>query len=88
MEEFLCAINVNYFPKYFNAMMAFQIIFRFHICLQVMYLEDYEDGVNFSNLTYGPYPVIIAILLLALDSMLYLLLAVYLDQVIPGRFNF
>lgn len=49
-----------------------------------MHLEDYEEGVNFSNLTYGPYPLIIAILLLALDSVLYLLLAVYLDQVIPG----
>ncbi|KAL7989592.1 hypothetical protein Chor_012258 [Crotalus horridus] len=53
----------------------------------VMHLEDYEDGVNFSNLTYGPYPLIIAILLLALDSVLYLLLAVYLDQVIPGEYG-
>ncbi|XP_026557496.1 ATP-binding cassette sub-family A member 5 isoform X1 [Pseudonaja textilis] len=54
---------------------------------QVMHLEDYEEGVNFSNLTYGPYPLIIAILLLALDSVLYLLLAVYLDQVIPGEYG-
>uniref|UniRef100_A0A2D4LJI6 Cholesterol transporter ABCA5 n=3 Tax=Micrurus TaxID=8634 RepID=A0A2D4LJI6_9SAUR len=54
---------------------------------QVMHLEDYEEGVDFSNLTYGPYPLIIAILLLALDSVLYLLLAVYLDQVIPGEYG-
>lgn len=49
-----------------------------------MHLEDYEDGAIFSSLTYGPYPLVIALLLLALDSMLYLLVAVYLDQVIPG----
>ncbi|XP_026531602.1 ATP-binding cassette sub-family A member 5-like [Notechis scutatus] len=54
---------------------------------QVMHLEDYEEGVHFSNLTYGPYPLIIAILLLALDSVLYILLAVYLDQVIPGEYG-
>ncbi|XP_063149515.1 cholesterol transporter ABCA5-like [Candoia aspera] len=54
---------------------------------QVMHLEDYEQGTAFSNLTSGPYPLIIALLLLALDSMLYLLLAVYLDQVIPGEYG-
>lgn len=64
--------------------MPYCSIFRFHVCLQVMHLEDYEEGAIFSSLTYGPYPLVIALLLLALDSMLYLLVAVYLDQVIPG----
>uniref|UniRef100_A0A8D0BD66 Cholesterol transporter ABCA5 n=1 Tax=Salvator merianae TaxID=96440 RepID=A0A8D0BD66_SALMN len=54
---------------------------------QVMHLEDYEEGTTFSNLTHGPYPLVIALTLLALDSMLYLLLAVYLDQVIPGEYG-
>ncbi|KAH0629331.1 hypothetical protein JD844_011316 [Phrynosoma platyrhinos] len=54
---------------------------------QVMHLEDYEEGAVFSNLTHGPYPLVIALMLLALDSMLYLLLAVYLDQVIPGEYG-
>ncbi|KAL8163511.1 UNVERIFIED_CONTAM: ATP-binding cassette sub- A member 5 [Gekko kuhli] len=54
---------------------------------QVMHLEDYEEGAIFSSLTYGPYPLVIALLLLALDSMLYLLVAVYLDQVIPGEYG-
>ncbi|XP_062976125.1 cholesterol transporter ABCA5 [Elgaria multicarinata webbii] len=52
---------------------------------QVMHLEDYEEGTAFSNLTHGPYPLVISLMLLALDSMLYLLLALYLDQVIPGE---
>lgn len=64
--------------------MLFHIIYSFCICLQVMHLEDYEEGAVLSNLTHGPYPLVIALMLLALDSMLYLLLAVYLDQVIPG----
>ncbi|XP_067403405.1 cholesterol transporter ABCA5 isoform X2 [Emydura macquarii macquarii] len=54
---------------------------------QVMYLEDYEDGAIFSNLNNGPYPLVISLILLVLDSMFYLLLAVYLDQVIPGEFG-
>uniref|UniRef100_A0A670I6R1 Cholesterol transporter ABCA5 n=1 Tax=Podarcis muralis TaxID=64176 RepID=A0A670I6R1_PODMU len=54
---------------------------------QVMHLEDYEEGSIFSNLSHGPYPLVIALSLLALDSMLYLLLALYLDQVIPGEYG-
>ncbi|XP_078240467.1 cholesterol transporter ABCA5 [Pogona vitticeps] len=54
---------------------------------QVMHLEDYEEGATFSNLTHGPYPLIIAFTLLALDSMLYLFLGIYLDQVIPGEYG-
>lgn len=49
-----------------------------------MHLEDYEDGATFSNLNHGPYPLFISLILLVLDSIFYLLAAVYLDQVIPG----
>ncbi|XP_044528119.1 cholesterol transporter ABCA5 [Gracilinanus agilis] len=54
---------------------------------QVMYLEDLDEGALFSNLIKGPYPLIIAIIMLALNSVFYILLAVYLDQVIPGEFG-
>uniref|UniRef100_A0A8C4PSV0 Cholesterol transporter ABCA5 n=1 Tax=Equus asinus TaxID=9793 RepID=A0A8C4PSV0_EQUAS len=50
---------------------------------QVMHLEDFNEGALFSNLTEGPYPLIIALTMLALNSIFYVLLAVYLDQVIP-----
>lgn len=49
-----------------------------------MHLEDFNEGALFSNLTEGPYPLIIAVVMLALNSISYVLLAVYLDQVIPG----
>lgn len=51
---------------------------------QVMYLEDFNEGALFSNLTDGPYPLIITLIMLTLNSIFYVLLAVYLDQVIPG----
>nr|XP_060619019.1 cholesterol transporter ABCA5-like isoform X1 [Anolis sagrei ordinatus] len=54
---------------------------------QVMHLKDYENGAVFSNLTLGPYPLLIVFTLLALDSILYLLLGVYLDQVLPGEYG-
>ncbi|KAG8505138.1 ATP-binding cassette sub-family A member 5, partial [Galemys pyrenaicus] len=53
----------------------------------VMHLEDFNEGALFSNLTEGPYPLIITIIILALNSIFYVLLAVYLDQVIPGEFG-
>ncbi|KFO26306.1 ATP-binding cassette sub-family A member 5 [Fukomys damarensis] len=54
---------------------------------QVMHLEDFDEGALFSNLTDGPYPLIITIIMLALNSIFYVLLAIYLDQVIPGEFG-
>ncbi|ELW67446.1 ATP-binding cassette sub-family A member 5 [Tupaia chinensis] len=55
--------------------------------IQVMHLEDLNEGALFSNLTEGPYPLIITIILLALNSVFYVLVAIYLDQVIPGEFG-
>ncbi|XP_045426720.1 cholesterol transporter ABCA5 isoform X3 [Pipistrellus kuhlii] len=54
---------------------------------QVMHLEDVNEGALFYNLTEGPYPLIITIIMLILNSIFYVLLAVYLDQVIPGEFG-
>nr|XP_023416826.1 ATP-binding cassette sub-family A member 5 [Cavia porcellus] len=54
---------------------------------QVMHLEDFSEGALFSNLTEGPYPLIITVIMLALNSIFYVLLAIYLDQVIPGEFG-
>ncbi|XP_023614816.1 ATP-binding cassette sub-family A member 5 isoform X7 [Myotis lucifugus] len=54
---------------------------------QVMHLEDINEGASFYNLIEGPYPLIITIIMLILNSIFYILLAVYLDQVIPGEFG-
>ncbi|XP_047464781.1 ATP-binding cassette sub-family A member 5 [Mugil cephalus] len=54
---------------------------------QVVYLEAQGDGAVFSSLTNGPHPLYVPLLMLVLDCILYLLLAVYLDQVLPGEFG-
>ncbi|KAM4663281.1 cholesterol transporter ABCA5 isoform 1-T2 [Discoglossus pictus] len=54
---------------------------------QVMQLEDFEGGAQFSNLKDGPYPLIITFVFLVVDSVMYLLLATYLDQVLPGEYG-
>nr|XP_033818311.1 ATP-binding cassette sub-family A member 5 isoform X2 [Geotrypetes seraphini] len=54
---------------------------------QVIHLEDFESGALFSNLKDGPYPLIITYIFLVVDTAIYLLLAVYLDQILPGEFS-
>uniref|UniRef100_A0A8D0CJU8 Cholesterol transporter ABCA5 n=1 Tax=Scleropages formosus TaxID=113540 RepID=A0A8D0CJU8_SCLFO len=54
---------------------------------QVVYLEAQGDGAVFSTLTSGPHAVYVPLLMLVLDCILYLLLAIYLDQVLPGEFG-
>ncbi|XP_069055940.1 cholesterol transporter ABCA5 isoform X1 [Pleurodeles waltl] len=54
---------------------------------QVLHLEDYETGALFSNLKEGPCPLIITFIFLVVDSTIYLLLAIYLDQVLPGEYG-
>ncbi|KAM3592158.1 uncharacterized protein V6R79_013887 [Siganus canaliculatus] len=54
---------------------------------QVVYLEAQGDGAVFSSLTNGPHPLYVPLFMLVVDCVLYLLLAVYLDQVLPGEFG-
>uniref|UniRef100_A0A673CFU4 Cholesterol transporter ABCA5 n=1 Tax=Sphaeramia orbicularis TaxID=375764 RepID=A0A673CFU4_9TELE len=54
---------------------------------QVVYLEAQGDGAVFSSLANGPHPLYVPLVMLVLDCVLYLLLAVYLDQVLPGEFG-
>ncbi|XP_069016034.1 cholesterol transporter ABCA5 [Embiotoca jacksoni] len=54
---------------------------------QVVYLEAQGDGAVFSSLANGPHPLYVPLLMLIIDCVLYLLLAIYLDQVLPGEFG-
>ncbi|XP_078427106.1 cholesterol transporter ABCA5 isoform X1 [Cetorhinus maximus] len=54
---------------------------------QVVLLEAIGDGAQPSNLSASPFPLYIPLFMLVLDSFLYLLVAVYLDQVLPGEFG-
>nr|XP_055031860.1 ATP-binding cassette sub-family A member 5 isoform X2 [Misgurnus anguillicaudatus] len=54
---------------------------------QVVYLEAQGDGAVFSSLRDGPHALYVPMVMLFLDCILYLLLAIYLDQVLPGEFG-
>lgn len=51
----------------------------------MVYLEAQGDGAVFSSLANGPHPLYVPMLMLFVDCILYLLLAIYLDQVLPGE---
>lgn len=54
---------------------------------QVVYLEAQGYGAVFASLAHGPHPLYVPLFMLILDCILYLLLAIYLDQVLPGEFG-
>ena len=51
----------------------------------MVYLEAQGDGAVLSSLANGPHPLYVPLIMLVLDCILYLMLAVYLDQVLPGE---
>ncbi|XP_077359542.1 cholesterol transporter ABCA5 [Festucalex cinctus] len=54
---------------------------------QVVYLEAHAEGAVFSSLASGPHPLSVPLFMLFLDCILYLVLGLYLDQVLPGNFG-
>ncbi|XP_029455149.1 ATP-binding cassette sub-family A member 5 isoform X2 [Rhinatrema bivittatum] len=84
----LSIVLVEDFPKAFVWLLSPICHCTFLVGIaQVMHLEDFESGAMFSNLKDGPYPLIITYIFLVVDSAIYLLLAVYLDQILPGEYG-
>ena len=49
---------------------------------------DYKDPLTFSNSsTKGEFPAAYAMIMLAIDTILYLVIAMYLDAVFPGEYG-
>uniref|UniRef100_A0A674KDI6 ABC transporter domain-containing protein n=1 Tax=Terrapene triunguis TaxID=2587831 RepID=A0A674KDI6_9SAUR len=53
---------------------------------KILHLEKYGIGFYFSNMMEESYAVFTAYVLLIFDSVLYMLLAIYFDKVLPGLF--
>ena len=57
-------------------------------CYSVLQAVEVGPGLQFDNIaTKGSFPAINGIIMLIVDSILYLLIALYLDAVIPGEFG-
>ncbi|NXG29187.1 ABCAA protein, partial [Dromaius novaehollandiae] len=54
---------------------------------KVFLLENYGIGFHFSNLMEESYFLFSTYIMLIFDSVLYLLLAIYFDKVLPGKYG-
>ncbi|NXX52367.1 ABCAA protein, partial [Scopus umbretta] len=54
---------------------------------KVFHLEKYGMGFSFSNLMEESYFLFLTYIMLAFDSVLYMLLAMYFDKVLPGKYG-
>ncbi|XP_041378992.1 cholesterol transporter ABCA5-like isoform X2 [Gigantopelta aegis] len=54
---------------------------------QGIFLDVVTGGMTFSNSKMGDFPLYAPIIMLLVDSFLYLILAVYFDHVIPGEYG-
>ncbi|XP_027547513.1 ATP-binding cassette sub-family A member 10-like [Neopelma chrysocephalum] len=54
---------------------------------KIFYLEKYGMGFSFSNLMEEAYFLFSTYIMLAFDSILYMLLALYFDKVLPGKYG-
>ncbi|KAK7506756.1 hypothetical protein BaRGS_00002231 [Batillaria attramentaria] len=52
-----------------------------------IYLDIVKGGMNFDTINEGFFPLYAPLVMLLVDVILYFLLAIYLDHVIPGEFG-
>ena len=56
-------------------------------CFQAIFLDVNFDGLSFSNIGVGQFPVSSALIMISVDIVLYGLLALYFDNVIPSEYT-
>ncbi|NWX64621.1 ABCA9 protein, partial [Promerops cafer] len=54
---------------------------------KIFHLEKYRIGFSFSNLMEEAYFLFSTYILLVFDSVLYMLLALYFDKILPGKYG-
>ncbi|KAF4798375.1 ATP-binding cassette sub-family A member 10 [Turdus rufiventris] len=54
---------------------------------KIFHLEKYEIGFSFSNLMEEAHFLFSTYILLVFDSVLYMVLALYFDKILPGKFG-
>ncbi|EMP40152.1 ATP-binding cassette sub-family A member 9, partial [Chelonia mydas] len=53
----------------------------------IVHLEDAVKGVDFSDFLEDSFPMLAVFSLLAFDALLYLMLAIYFDKVLPDKYG-
>lgn len=65
--------------KFVFSFVGFMILFS-----QGIFLDIAKGGMNFDTISLGDFPLQAPLIMLVVDIILYFLLAIYLDHVIPG----
>uniref|UniRef100_A0A8D0GYH9 ATP binding cassette subfamily A member 10 n=1 Tax=Sphenodon punctatus TaxID=8508 RepID=A0A8D0GYH9_SPHPU len=55
--------------------------------VQVVHLEDNVKGVDFSDFLEDSYPMLGTFFFLTFDTLLYLMLALYFDKILPNKYG-
>ncbi|NXD76771.1 ABCAA protein, partial [Halcyon senegalensis] len=82
------AVLVENLPQPLQWFLGLFCPFAFNVGIaKVFHLEKYGMGFSFSNLMDESYFLFSTYIMLVFDSVLYMLLAVYFDKVLPGKYG-
>ncbi|XP_061866528.1 ATP-binding cassette sub-family A member 10-like [Colius striatus] len=82
------AVLIESLPEPLKLFLSLFCPFAFNVGIaKVFYLEKYGIGFSFSNLMEESYFLFSTYIMLVFDSILYMLLAVYFDRVLPGKYG-
>ncbi|XP_069511178.1 ATP-binding cassette sub-family A member 9-like [Ambystoma mexicanum] len=54
---------------------------------EILFLENIKEGAQLNNVTEDPYPLTAVFCILVMNAVLYMLLAVYFDKVLPNTYG-
>ncbi len=74
-------------PHIYTIICTFKTTCIFSFSLQAIFLDISKEGMHFSNMNMGQFPLSGSITMLAIDVILYGLLAFYFDSVLPSKYR-
>ncbi|NXL66390.1 ABCAA protein, partial [Chordeiles acutipennis] len=82
------AVLIENLPEPLQWFLALFCPFAFNVGIaKVFHLEKYGMGFSFSNIMEESYFLLLTCIMLVFDSVLYMLLAMYFDKVLPGKYG-
>ncbi|NWW43952.1 ABCAA protein, partial [Pedionomus torquatus] len=82
------AVLIENLPEPLKWFLSLFCPFAFNVGIaKVLHLEKYGIGFSFSNLMEESYFLLSTYIMLVFDSVFYMLLAVYFDRVLPGKYG-
>ncbi|NXA95419.1 ABCA9 protein, partial [Melanocharis versteri] len=82
------AVLIEEVPDPLKLFLGLMCPFAFNVGIaEVFHLEKYGIGLSFSNLMEEAYFLFSTYIMLVFDSVLYMLLALYFDKILPGKYG-